>query len=197
MLKDVIYIFADCETTGLSPEKERMTEIAMIRCDENFEVIDTFEMLINPERVITDKIVEITGITEEMVEDAPKYNEAIPQIHEWFNYNPENKQIIFVAHNAKFDIGFINQAGRDILGKEIVKDFIDTVSVARECFPYWKNHKLETCCKKFGVVNNQAHRAMSDTLALVAVGKRLISECIEDGFNPVNFLTKKSLHYKK
>jgi DNA polymerase III alpha subunit (gram-positive type) len=83
-----------------------------------------------------------------------------------------------------------------ILGKDTITDFIDTVSLARELYPFWKNHKLETCALKFGVVNNQHHRAENDTVVLMHIGKRLITEFVSDGLNPINFTTKKNLHYK-
>lgn len=192
-----VYIFGDVETTGLDEKKERMTEIALIKCDEDFNIIDTFEMLINPERTISAKITELTGITESMVENEKKYDEAIPSIKEWWFKDTEGKQIIFAAHNAPFDIKFINQGFIDITGEPLIKDFIDTVSLAREIYPFWRNHKLDTCAKKFNIVNENHHRAMNDTMVLYHIGKRLISEALEDEMEIINFTTKKSLHYKK
>lgn len=192
------YIFGDTETTGLSEKTERMTEIALIKTDEEFNVIDTFESFINPERPISAKITELTGITEEMVEDAPKYDAAYPEIHEWWYKNTSKEDsIIFVAHNAPFDTKFINQGAHEYLQELLVVDFIDTVSVARELYPFWRNHKLDTCAKKFGVLNENHHRAMNDTVVLYKIGKKLISEAYESNLNPVNFITKKNLHYKK
>jgi DNA polymerase III subunit alpha, Gram-positive type len=192
-----IYVFLDTETTGLSAEKERMTEIAMVRTDEEFNIIDTYQTLINPEREITAKITELTGITESMVENESKYDEIIPVISEYYSQDSEEYQIIGVAHNMPFDQKFINKAGQDILGKDIITDFIDTVSLARELYPFWRNHKLETCAKKFNVMNENHHRAMNDTMVLYQIGKRLISEASESNIDPLNFRTKKKLHYKK
>lgn len=191
------YIFLDTETTGLSEEKERMTEIAMVRTDENFNIIETFQMMMNPERELSDFIKNLTGITEEMLENEPKYDEAIPQIMEWYSKNSDNKHVIGVAHNMPFDRKFINKAGQDILGKDIVIDWIDTVSLAREMFPFFRNHKLDTLAKKFGIVNENHHRAMNDTMVLYYIGKKLIPEFMEDGLNPINFRTTKKLHYGK
>jgi DNA polymerase III subunit alpha, Gram-positive type len=198
-----IYIFGDVETTGLSEKTERMTEIALVKTDEQFNIIDKFQMLINPERTVSAKITELTGITEEMVKNEPKYEEAVPMIESfWHNNEVINEdldipQIIFVAHNAPFDIKFINKAFEDVNGKPIITDFIDTVSLARELYPFWRNHKLETCAKKFNVMNENHHRAMNDTMVLYQIGKRLISEASESNIDPLNFRTKKKLHYKK
>lgn len=192
------YIFGDVETTGLSEKTERMTEIALVRTDENFNIIDTFESFINPERAISAKITELTGITEEMVEDAPKYIAAYPEINGWWNKGMEkDDEIIFVAHNAPFDTKFINHGANEYLEKPLVVDFIDTVSLARELKPFWRNHKLDTCAKKFNIANEDHHRAMNDTMVLLKIAKRLIPEFIESGLDPVNFITRKNLHYKK
>lgn len=193
-----IYVFLDTETTGLSEKTERMTEIAMVRTDENFNIIDKYQVLMNPERTISTKITELTGITEEMIENERKYDEIIPEIMEWYYKDSEGKHIIGVAHNMPFDQKFINKAGQDILGKDIITDWIDTVSLARELYPFWRNHKLETCAKKFDVMNENHHRAMNDTMVLYHIGKRLINEAYEkEDFNPINFRTTKKLHYGK
>lgn len=192
------YIFGDTETTGLSEQTERMTEIALVRTDEDFNIIDTFQMLINPERVISAKITELTGITEEMVENEPKYIAAYPAIHGWWYKDiEEGDQIIFVAHNAPFDIKFINHGANEYLENPLIVDWMDTVSLARELYPFWRNHKLDTCAKKFGVVNENHHRAMNDTMVLYHIGKKLISEAYERGLDPINFRTNKKLHYGK
>lgn len=193
-----IYIFGDCETTGLSEQTERMTEIALVKTDHEFNIIDKFQMLINPERPVSAKITELTGITEEMVENEPKYDEAYPIIQEWWNKDiPEDAEIIFVAHNCPFDKKFINYGSNLILEQDLIINFIDTVSLARELYPFYRNHKLDTMAKKFNVVNESHHRAMNDTMVLYHIGKRLIKEALESNFEPVNFITKKNLHYKK
>lgn len=202
MPSNVIYIFGDTETTGLSEKKERMTEVAFIKTDSQFNIIDTFQMMINPERPLTAFIKNLTGITEEMVENELKYPDAVPVIEDWWfdneaDENNEQPKIIFVAHNAPFDNKFINQAFIDVKGKPIIVDFIDTVSLARELKPFWRDHKLATCAGKLNIVNENHHRAMNDTMVLFAIGQILIPEFIQNGLDPVNFLTKKNLHYKK
>lgn len=193
-----IYIFGDVETTGLSEKTERMTEIALVKTDEQFNIIDKFQMLINPERPLSDFIKNLTGINEAMVENEPKYEEAFVTIQNWWNEDiPEDAQIIFVAHNAPFDNKFINYGAELVLEQPLIVDFIDTVSLARELKPFWRNHKLETCAKKFGVLNEEHHRAMNDTMVLYQIGKKLIAEAEEAGIDAVNFVTKKNLHYKK
>lgn len=188
--ENIIYIFGDVETTGLSEKTERMTEIALVKTDSEFNILDKYQTLINPERSISAKITELTGITESMVEDEPKYDEIVPEIAEWINENTEGKRIVGVAHNAPFDKKFINAAGKIVLGETIIDDWIDTVSVARELHPFWRNHKLDTCAQKFGIVNENHHRAMNDTMVLYHIGKRIIPEFMEEGLDPINFTKK-------
>lgn len=191
------YIFGDVETTGLSEQTERMTEIALVRTDEQFNILDTFQMLINPERTVSAKITELTGITEEMVANEPKYIQAYPAIHGWwFKGMEEGDEIIFVAHNAPFDNKFINHGAMEYLEKPLIINWIDTVSLARELYPFWRNHKLETLAKKFDIMNENHHRAMNDTMVLYKAGKRLITEAYESSLDPINFRTTKKLHYK-
>lgn len=189
--ENIIYIFGDVETTGLSEKTERMTEIALVKTDSEFNILDKFQTLINPEREISAKITEITGITEAMVENEPTYDEIIPDVQAWINENTEGKRIVGVAHNAPFDKKFINAAGEIVLGETIIDDWIDTVSVARELHPFWRNHKLDTCAQKFGIVNENHHRAMNDTMVLYHIGKRIIPEFMEEGLDPINFTKKR------
>jgi len=194
------YIFGDVETTGLSSanDKDRMTEIALVKTDIDFNIIDQFQTLINPEREITEKITQLTGITEEMVSTAPIYDVIYSDIENFIKegFNEDDNPIL-VAHNAPFDFGFINEGAKTILGYPLFNDFIDTVSLARELYPFWRNHKLDTCAKKLNVMNENHHRAMNDTMVLYQIAKKFIPEAVNIGINPVNFRTKKSLHYKK
>jgi DNA polymerase-3 subunit alpha (Gram-positive type) len=197
LFENTEFIFLDTETTGLSPTEEKLTEIAMIRTDNQFNILETYESFINPQKKLSAKIIQITNITDEMLEDAPLYESAIPNIYNWYYKNSPEKRIIGVAHNMPFDLGFINEAGKKILGKDIITEWIDTVSLARELYPFWKNHKLDTCATKFGIVNENHHRALNDTMVLYNIGHRLITEFAQDGLDPVNFRTQKKLHYNK
>lgn len=194
-LSNYAFFFADVETTGLSEKKERMTEIAIIKTDSDFNDAEEFEMLINPEREISEKITELTGITEEMIENEPIYEDAMPTIKSFITENLGDKTPILIAHNAPFDLKFINKGFEDVFGELAFNDFIDTVSLARELYPFWRNHKLDTCANKFGIPNENHHRALNDTRVLFSIGKKLIPEAIESGINPVNFKTRKKLHY--
>ena len=100
-LKDSEYVVLDLETTWLTPYREWITEIAAIKC-KNWEVIEEFQTLINPERHIPNGIVRLTWITNEMVADAPTIGEVMPKFSEFLG------DAIIVWHNVSFDFRFLS-----------------------------------------------------------------------------------------
>ncbi|MBE0666162.1 MAG: 3'-5' exonuclease, partial [Bacteroidales bacterium] len=129
-----MYAIIDIETTGGSARLERITEIAVIIHDGT-EVIDEYSTLITPERSIPYFITSLTGITNEMVEDAPRFFEVARKIVEI----TEGK--VFVAHNARFDYSFLRQEFA-MLGYNFSRPLLDTVSLSRKLLPGHKSYGL-------------------------------------------------------
>lgn len=170
---DCEYICFDIETTGLSSLNERITEIGAVRLI-NGEVKDTFSTFVNPQKNIPQKITELTGITNDMVADAPKECEAIKKFLEFCGENS-----VLVAHNAPFDISFIKSAcKRNNL--DFNNSYIDTVPMCRSMFKDIKNCKLDTVIKYLGLPSFNHHRATDDAKALALMFKVLLSRIQDD-----------------
>lgn len=154
-----MYAVVDIETTGGSPKAERITEIAIYVFDGE-KIIDEFVSLINPERNIPYFITGLTGISNEMVKDAPYFYEVAKKIVEL------TEGMILVAHNARFDYSFIRQEFKN-LGFNYNRKLIDTVSLSRRLLPGHKSYSLGKLCAELGIEIPGRHRASGDALATV------------------------------
>jgi DNA polymerase III epsilon subunit-like protein len=123
-LADVPFVALDLETTGSRPGTSKITEIGAVRY-EGFREVGHFHTLVNPMRPIPPMITQITGITQEMVADAPRIDEVIPDLLEFL------KGAIVVAHNACFDVGFLNYELRRLKGRQLGEGAIDTLPLSR------------------------------------------------------------------
>jgi len=161
-----MYAIIDIETTGGSSRIEKITEIAVYLHDGN-KITDEFNSLVNPERNIPYFITNLTGITNEMVEDAPRFYEIAKKIIEL------TEGRIFVAHNAHFDYSFIRQEFKS-LGFNFKRNILDTVSLSRKLIPGHKSYSLGNICKELNISINGRHRAAGDALATVKLFEILL-----------------------
>lgn len=184
----IVYAIIDIETTGGSPKSDKITEIAIYIYDGE-KVSDEFITLLNPERDIPYHITVLTGITNEMVADAPKFYEVAKQIVEI----TDNR--IFVAHNAGFDYNFIKSEFRQ-LGYHFTREQICTVKLSRKLIPGLRSYSLGNLCNELGIEINDRHRAAGDALATVQVLETLLSlnNFDQNLFQEVAGLTFKGLH---
>jgi len=161
-----MYAIIDIETTGLSPIRDRITEIALYVHDGK-QVIEEFTTLINPERNIPSHITRLTGITNEMVQDAPKFWEIAKDVV----MLTEGKS--FVAHNATFDYNFIRNEFKS-LGYDFKRDRLCTVKLSRKIIPNHKSYSLGKLCMDLGISVNGRHRAAGDAFATVMLLEHLL-----------------------
>ena len=157
-LDSATYVVYDVETTGLSAVYDRIIELAGVKV-KNGEIIDRFESFANPHHPLSQTTIQLTGITDEMVQDAPEIEDVLKDFYEW------SKDCIFVAHNASFDIGFLNAGYKQIQYEKVSNPVIDTLELARFILPELKNHRLNTLCKHFDIELTQHHRAIYDAEA--------------------------------
>lgn len=153
-----VFTAFDTETTGLSSKYEKIIEIGAVKFDKN-GIIDTYSVLINPEKVISSNITSITGITNQMVCNCPTFSEITPS---FLNFINETK---LVAHNAKFDISFVNAELEKTPYNNLRKsqcNAVDTVKVSQKVFPALPCYKLQELAKHFNIKVDAAHRAYDD-----------------------------------
>jgi DNA polymerase-3 subunit epsilon len=163
-----MYTIIDIETTGGSHKKGKITEIAIYKFNGS-EIIDEFVSLINPETYIPQYITQLTGITNEMVEDTPPFYKVAKQIVEI------TEGTVFVAHNAAFDYNFV-KAEFASLGFEFNRETLCTVKLSRSLLPGLQSYSLGNLCEALGINNNARHRAAGDALATVEVFKVLLDK---------------------
>lgn len=167
------YIIFDLETTGLSAATERIIEIGAVKV-ENGEILESFDLFVDPEKTITPEITRLTSITNEMVAGAPKETEALEQFFRFCDGCD-----ILVAHNADFDMGFLRAAIRRC-GREEDPVQIDTLVMARAMYPELKKHKLDTIAERLGVTQKHHHRADDDARVLAEIFLKMVQKLVED-----------------
>lgn len=166
------FIVFDLETTGLNVDTEEITEIAAVRVT-NGEITDQFQTYVNPHKPIPPNITELTGISDDTVQNAPDISEALPKFLAWAGEFP------LVAHNAKFDMSFLRSACRR---RRIQRTFtsIDTLEMSRLLLPHLNKFKLNIIAKELKVDPFDHHRASEDAMALARIFvkflKRLTNE---------------------
>ena len=152
-LEDTFVVF-DIETTGFSPVKNKIIEIGAVKVSSG-EVIDHFSAFVNPKVPIPYEITQLTGINDEMVMDAKTIEEVLP---EFVNFC---EGTVLVAHNANFDMSFINENIRRQKIK-VTYTYIDTLGMARVLLPGQAKHTLDAVCKTLKISLENHHRAVDD-----------------------------------
>ena len=181
---DGTFICFDIETTGLSAARDKITEIGAVKV-ENGVITDTFSTFANPAMPIPQKITQLTGITDDMVKDAPSQSEAVSAFLEFAGDN------VLVAHNAPFDTSFIAKACED-MGREYNYTSIDTVAISRAILTDIKNCKLDTVAKFLRLGDFNHHRATDDAEMLARIFINLCQRLTDDyGITKTNDINTK------
>ena len=164
--RDNTVVMFDLETTGLDPESCKIIEIGAVKI-KNGSCIETFQTLINPFEKLSNEIINLTHITDEMLVDAPSIEEVMPDFYKFVD------GCVLSAYNISFDAHFL-----EVIGKQLRYQFnhpkIDALDVARRNIPSLHNYKLGTVVKALGIELNNAHRALADAIAAAKVFIKLV-----------------------
>jgi DNA polymerase-3 subunit epsilon len=168
-----MYAILDIETTGGSPKTCKITEIAIF-IHNGSKIIDEFSTLINPEVNIPYFITNLTGISNEMVEHAPRFYEVAKRIVEL------TEGRIVVGHNVNFDYGFIQNEFSQ-LGYDFNRKTLCTVKLSRKIIPGYRSYSLGKICDSLGINIKGRHRASGDAFATVQLFEHLLQKSTESG----------------
>lgn len=152
MLKD--YVCVDIETNGTSAKWGKIIEIGAVKVVDG-KVVDTFSELINPGIQLDERIIQLTGITDEMLEDKPPIEEVLPRFIEFAGDD------VLLGHNIMFDYSFLKQNAVN-LNLKFDKYGIDTLKIARKMLKGLESRGLEYLCNYFGILDKNHHRAFND-----------------------------------
>lgn len=149
------FVVFDIETTGLDTSYDDILEIGALKIADG-KIIDTFETLIKPDCFINEFITDLTGITNKMVEDAPKIDKVLPKFIDFIGNN------ILIGHNVNFDINFIYDKAIELNLDPISNDFIDTLRLSRKLLPNLDHHRLSDLADYYNINKDGSHRALKD-----------------------------------
>ena len=162
------HVFLDLETTGATPLKDHITEIALIRYEEGIEV-SRWETLVNPETSIPPFIQQLTGITNDMVQNAPTFKEVAGELLDYL------EGAVMCAHNVRFDHGFLKNEFKRI-GIDLRQKVLCTVKLSRKLYPEHRGHGLDAVIARHGLACSARHRAMGDTEVLALFVENAMQE---------------------
>ncbi|HOV69456.1 MAG TPA: PolC-type DNA polymerase III, partial [Clostridia bacterium] len=182
-LDDLSYVVFDLETTGLNIRRDRVIEIGAVKVSSGL-VTDRFLTFVNPGIKIPQRVTELTGITDDIVKDAP----GIAQVLNEFNRFASG--CVLVAHNATFDFGFMRQEAERI-GQSFEFNVLDTLALARFLYPDMASHRLNSLAKKLGIPLFRHHRAESDAETTSEIFRKMLGVFAREGVVTVSGLMQK------
>jgi DNA polymerase-3 subunit epsilon len=166
---ELVFVAFDLETTGLSPQLDRIVEIGAVKFVDGKET-ERYGLLVNPEMPMPPGAAAVNGISDDMLAGKPTIRDVLPEFLQFIG------GAVLVAHNAGFDLGFVNSAmGRLGLGR-LANDYVDTRVMAQKAFPGRANYKLQSLAADLGVKALEAHRAEDDARVCQEVFEACLKE---------------------
>lgn len=184
------YVCVDVETTGLNPKADKLIEIGAVKVKDGI-VVETFQSFVNPNAKLPERIVDLTGITDEMILDAPQAKDVMPLFHAFCEELP------LMGHNLQVDYAFLKRAMVQE-GLSFEKRGIDTLKIARKYLADLEKRSLEFLCNYFAI-EHTAHRALGDAAATAQLYELLKDKFYEKAVEEKCsvFLPKQLLHQAK
>ena len=172
------YVVFDLETTGVSPQSDKVIEISAVKVRDG-KVVDEFSTLVNPMRSIPYGATKVNGITDKMVADKPVFEEVLKGFIEFIGDD------ILVGHNInEFDMKFIHRDCEAFFRMFLGNDYIDTLPIARKCLPQLAHHRLTDLAIHYNIPAEGAHRALNDC-RMNQIVYEMLSEELEKGIKPI------------
>lgn len=169
------YVCIDLETTGLNPKTDKIIEIGAVKVIDG-EIVGSYSSYVNPGRRLEERIIALTGISQEQVDDAPDIEQVLPQLLDFLEDLP------ILGHRVLFDYSFLKKAA--VNGKQsFEKQGIDTLRIARCFLPELEKRSLEYLCKYYEIPHH-AHRALADAEATVALYQKLALQFYDKDSSP-------------
>ncbi len=177
------FVVFDTETTGLSSYNDEIIELAAVRYTKGL-VTDSFTCFIRPEKEVPPFIYKLTNIKPEDLKQGVSIKKALTDFYDFIKSDD-----ILLAHNAPFDVGFINAKSKFTLGKKLYNNVVDTCDLARILLPTLSNHKLETLVEHYGLENESAHRAIYDADVTGKIFYKMLEEASDNlKLETINFI---------
>jgi DNA polymerase III epsilon subunit family exonuclease len=175
LLRELDFVVVDIEATGAKMPPNRIIELGAYRI-RGGQIVDEFLTLVNPEISIPRFVMALTGISNEMVKQAPLFADVTPK---WLEFVDD---AVLIAHNAPFDTNFLNhEISRVYPGHRMMNPHLCTVTLSRRVLPGLTNYRLETVADHFSIPIFDRHRAGSDALATAEVFIRILARLEEHG----------------
>ena len=165
------FVVVDTETTGFSPDRNVLLEIAALKVVDG-TVVDTLSVLVKAgnDVVVPAQITRLTGITQKMIDDASPITEAVLKAHEFIG------DMTVIGHNVNFDIGFLDHAFRECLQIPFGNSSIDTMRISRRLHPEEAHHRLSDVANRYGIRQETEHRALADCETTLKCYYAMLSE---------------------
>ncbi|MBT6069072.1 3'-5' exonuclease [Candidatus Peregrinibacteria bacterium] len=187
MIRNTTFVVVDTETTGATAAQDRIVEIGAVKV-VNGEIVDTYQTLLNPKRLIPHNVIQIHRITDNMVINEPFFEDIIGEFLEFMGGDS-----VLVAHNLEFDRGFINEELKRIGHMPLPNQGLCTLKLSRKVFPDFRKYGLGHLSKTLGIELSNAHRALADSMATAEILLRIFDELENQGKTTLKDINLKRL----